>query len=241
MNDRRPKDPPLHTELTEIIKIFSSKDSAMNPLFTGKAAFSAAVGLCVLCLLLLPIGTLQAQEAKKILSIEAYDMLNTVPDTYLIDVRTRAEYQYVGHPHKAYLFPYQFQTASFGKDGESNTYLLSPKNKDFVDEISKVFKKEDNLLILGRDGSRSAKAAKALLDAGFQRVFDVVDGFEGPEFPTFEDSNRHKFYRQLAKRNKIQGYLQRRHYGWQWWGLPWTYEMDPKYIYPPDLRPAEAK
>ena len=37
-----------------------------------------------------------AQEAKKILSIEAYDMLNTVPDTYLIDVRTRAEYQFVG-------------------------------------------------------------------------------------------------------------------------------------------------
>ena len=36
-----------------------------------------------------------AEEPKKILSLEAYDMLNTVPDTYLIDVRTRAEYQLV--------------------------------------------------------------------------------------------------------------------------------------------------
>jgi hypothetical protein len=60
-------------------------------------------------LLLLPEmwGAVDAQQAKKILSIEAYDMLNTVPDTYLIDVRTRAEYQFVGHPFKAYLFPYK--------------------------------------------------------------------------------------------------------------------------------------
>ena len=57
----------------------------------------------------------QAQEAKKILSIEAFDMLNTVPDTYLIDVRTRAEYQFVGHPYKAYLFPYFFFTPNFVK------------------------------------------------------------------------------------------------------------------------------
>lgn len=186
-------------------------------------------------------GESTAQEAKKILSIEAYDMLNTVPDTYLIDVRTRAEYQFVGHPINAYLFPYQFLTTNFGKDGDAQGYLMTSKNKAFVEEISKVFKKGDNLLIIGRDGVRSAKAAKALIEAGFQRVFDVEDGFEGPEFPTFEDSNRHKFYRQLAKRNKIQGYLLRRHYGWQWWGLPWTYEIDPKYVYPPDLKATETK
>ena len=47
-----------------------------------------------------------AQEAKKIYSIEAYDLLNTFPDTYLIDIRTRAEYQFVGHPYNAYLIPY---------------------------------------------------------------------------------------------------------------------------------------
>jgi len=77
---------------------------------------------------------------------------------------------------------------------------------------------------------------KELLDAGFKNVIHVEDGFEGPEFPTFKDENQHKFYRQLAKRNKIYGFGHRRHYGWQYWGLPWTYEIDPKYIYPPDLR-----
>ena len=183
------------------------------------------------------LGLPNAQDTKKILSIEAYDMLNTVPDTYLIDVRTRAEYQFVGHPYKAYLFPYAFFTVNFGKEDEKPSYLLSEKNKDFISEISKVFKKTDNLLIMCRDGSRSALAAKDLMNAGFKNIFDVEDGFEGPEFPTFKDSNRHKFYRQLAKRNKIYNYEHRRHYGWQWWGLPWTYDMDPKYIYPPDLSP----
>jgi rhodanese-related sulfurtransferase len=184
-------------------------------------------------------NVVSAQEPKKILSIEAYDMLNTVPDTYLLDVRTRAEYQLVGHAMGAYLFPYMFMTKDFGKTDEEYAYLFSAKNKAFVDEISKVFKKTDNLLIICRDGKRSLPAGKELINAGFKNVFDVEDGFEGPLFPTFKDSNRDKFYRQLAKRNKIQGYNHRRHYGWQWWGLPWTYDMDPKFMYPPDLRPPE--
>ena len=176
-----------------------------------------------------------AQEPKNILSIEAYDMLNTVPDTYLIDVRTRAEYQFIGHPINAYLFPYMFMTQEFGKRDELYEYRFNVKNKSFVQEISKVFKKTDNLLIMCRDGTRSGPAAKELMNAGFKNTMIVEDGFEGPQFPDFKDSNKHKFYRQLAKRNKIYGFDHRRHYGWQWWGLPWTYMLDPKYIYPPDL------
>ena len=190
-----------------------------------------------LFVLFCPPGHVYAQDASKILSIEAYDMLNTVPDTYLIDVRTRAEYQFVGHPFKAFLFPYLFFTNNFAKEDEKHNYQLSPKNKAFVEEITKVFKKTDNLLIICRDGARSALAAKDLINDGFKKIFDVIDGFEGSEFPTFDDNNRHKFYRQLAKRNKIYGFEHRRHSGWQWWGLPWTYEIDPKHIYPPDLIP----
>lgn len=187
----------------------------------------------------MPLGSAFAQEPKKILSIEAYDMLNTVPNTYLIDVRTRAEFQFVGHPISAYLFPYMFIATEFGKNGEEYGYRFNVKNKAFVEEIGKVFKKTDNLLIICRDGARSALAAKDLMNAGYKNVFNVEDGFEGQKFPTFEDSNRDKFYRQLAKRNKIYGFNHRRHYGWQWWGLPWVYEIDPKYIYPPDLTPSK--
>ncbi len=202
----------------------------------GKSISSCLISLSILLGLFAFLGQVNAQEARKILSIEAYDMLNTVPDTYLIDVRTRAEYQLVGHPFKAYLFPYMFWTDNLAKQDETYTYQLVLQNKAFVEEISQVFKKTDNLLIMGRDGTRSRLAAKDLLAAGFKNVFDVVDGFEGPEFPTFGDEDQHKFYRQLAKRNKVHGFGHRRHYGWQWWGLPWTYEIDPKYIYPPDLK-----
>ena len=182
-----------------------------------------------------------AEEPKKILSLEAYDMLNTVPDTYLIDVRTRAEYQLVGHPINAYLFPYMFMGNKLRKKDEKYGYGINIKNKAFTEEIGKVFKKTDNLLIISRDGRRSALAVKELMDAGFKKTYDVKNGFEGPEFPFFKDSNKQKFYRQLAKRNKINGFNHRRHYGWQWWGLPWTYEIDPKFTYPPDLKPSKKK
>lgn len=206
----------------------------MRKKYSNPACLILALGLLIFSNL---SGVANAQESKKILSIEAYDMLNTVPDTYLIDVRTRAEYQFVGHPHRAYLFPYMFMTKNFAQGDEKYRYQLSNKNKVFVEELNKVFKKTDNLLIICRSGERSAFAAKDLIEKGFKKVFDVVDGFEGSEFPTFKDKNRHKYFRQLAKRNKIYGFKHRRHYGWQWWGLPWTYEIDPKYIYPPDRRP----
>jgi len=201
----------------------------------AKPLFLIAV-IAELFLLLASWSMVLAQEPKKMLSIEAYDMLNTVPDTYLIDVRTRAEYQFVGHPVNAYLFPYMFLSNDFIMIDEKFVYRFDFKNDAFIGEINKVFKKTDNLLIISRDGTRSALAALDLVNAGFKNVYDVEDGFEGRLFPSFKDRNKDKFYRQLAKRNNVYGLNQRRHYGWQWWGLPWTYEMDSKFIYPPDLR-----
>jgi rhodanese-related sulfurtransferase len=193
--------------------------------------FFFLVGVALICN---TVGAGYAQEPKRIMSIEAFDMLNTVPDTYLLDIRTRPEYQFVGHPFKAYNYPYLFFTTTFVKDEEKPGYQLV-KNKAFLEQIGKAFKKTDNLLLLDRDGTRSAQAAKELFAAGYKNVFDVYDGFEGSEFPTFDEPNKHKYYRQLAKRNNIYGFEQRRHSGWQFWGLPWTYDMDPKYVYPPDL------
>ena len=131
-----------------------------------------------------------------------------------------------------------FLTSQFTKEGEKPGYQFQ-KNKAFVEQVGKVFKRTDNLLVLDRDGVRSAPAAKELMAAGFKNAFDVIDGFEGPEFPHFDDPNQYKFYRQLARRYKLPEFEHRRHYGWQWWGLPWTYEMDPKYVYPPDLGQSE--
>jgi len=207
---------------------------------TMKKSLYILLGLFI-CLTIIFQVPAHAQEPKDILSIEAYDMLNTVPNTYLIDVRTRAEYQLVGHPPMAYLFPYFFLTDELVKKGETWGYQFSKNNKSFIEEISKKFQKTNNLLIIGKDGERSILAAKDLIKNGFKNVYNVKDGFEGPVFPYFEDENRHKFYRQLALRNKIPDYNHRRFYGWQWWALPWTYDIEPKYIYPPDQIPKEEK
>ncbi len=196
--------------------------------------------IVIYLLLYLFSGSAYAQDNKEdkkvnsILSIEAYDRLNKQPDTFLIDVRTRAEYQFTGHPTHAYLFPYMFMTAKLSKTEDGYEYLFNQENKVFVEEISKVFKKNDNLILICRDGKRSLLAGKKLIDNGFENVFSVKDGFEGKEFPSSENSDLDKLYKNLAKLNNIHGYKHRRHSGWQWWGLPWTYEMDPTYLYPPD-------
>ena len=143
-----------------------------------KALFS----LCVLIgIFIISWVDVPAEEPKVILSIEAYDMLNTVPDTYVIDVRTRAEYQFVGHPISAYLFPYMFMTQEFVKKDDTYGFRFDIKNERFVEEIGKIFKKTDNLLIISRDGTRSGLAAKDLAGAGFKNVYNVIDGFEGPD------------------------------------------------------------
>jgi rhodanese-related sulfurtransferase len=184
--------------------------------------------------------TQEAKKAKKedilnIVSIEAFNRLQTMPDTFLIDVRTRAEYQFTGHPYRAYLFPYMFMTARLAKAGEGYEYQFNQKNTAFIEEISKKFKKKDTLLIICRDGKRSALAAKELVENGFENVFNIKNGFEGKEFPYDEDADQDKWLKNLARQNNIIGFKHRRHNGWQWWGLPWTYEMDPTYLYPPDL------
>jgi hypothetical protein len=82
-------------------------------------------------------GTTWCQEPKNILSIEAYDMSNTIPNTYLIDVRTRAEYQFIGHPPMAYLFPYCFFNNRLMKNEEGVAYQFNAINRSFIEEISK--------------------------------------------------------------------------------------------------------
>jgi len=231
-----------YLELTSIC--ISRKHLAGNILKMIKMHFKRIFILIISgYLIILFAGSIYAQDAKKekevktLLSIEAYDQLQTMPDTFLIDVRTRAEYQFIGHPDRAYLFPYMFMTDKLKKVDEGYEYQFKQKNESFVEEISKVFKKTDNLLIISRDGERSALAAKDLMANGFENVVNISDGFEGKEFPFDEkDTDKDKWYKNLARQNKITGEGHRRHNGWQWWGLPWTYEMDPRYLYPPDLR-----
>jgi len=53
------------------------------------------------------------------------------------------------------------------------------RNPRFVREVEQKVKKTDVLLLLCRSGKRSALAARALTEAGFENVFNIDEGFEG--------------------------------------------------------------
>jgi rhodanese-related sulfurtransferase len=173
--------------------------------------------------------------AKTITSIEAYHMLVTQPDTYLIDVRTRAEYQLVGHAcykkngmmEMAYNIPIKFWT---GKVGKKNKYSKA-LNKNFLKDVMKKFKKTDTLIIMCRSGDRSVTAANILTDAGFKKVYNVIYGFEGKPLQYGRDKAEKKLMKKYAPFYNYKGRLN----GWRSYGLCQTYKMDPDFMYPADF------
>ncbi len=150
--------------------------------------------------------------------IQAYGMLQEDPEhTFLVDVRTRYEYQDVGHPAGAYNIPLRFYTTEVVRRG----YRTVP-NENFIADLKARFNPDtDTILFICRSGERSIPATEAAIEAGFQaeRVFNIRGGFEGdpvinPESPLY------------GKRNVG---------GWRLEGLPWTYEMDRALMYQRDL------
>ena len=104
----------------------------------------------------------------------AWKILSERKDAVLIDVRTRAEWNYVGLP----------DLTSLGKKPALLEWQVFPSmqtNPDFVAALSgEAASKDAPMLFLCRSGARSAAAAKALTAAGYSTCFNVADGFEGP-------------------------------------------------------------
>ena len=156
--------------------------------------------------------------------LEAYRMIQKDPQhTFLVDCRTRAEYQLIGHPVGAYNIPSRFLTAKAGEKG-----YLEEDNPNFdKDLLARFNPATDTLIIFCRSGNRSCSACNEAVKAGFSeaRVFNMMGGFEGDK-----NTNKESSY-----------YGQRWAGGWKLEGLPWTYGMDSKYMYKPDLDHSKAE
>jgi rhodanese-related sulfurtransferase len=84
----------------------------------------------------------------------------------LVDVRTLAEWEYVGRVQGALLIEWRrFQ-------GEA-------PNPAFVAELAEAVERDAAVLFLCRSGIRSHHAAEAAARAGFSRAYNVLEGFEG--------------------------------------------------------------
>ncbi len=103
----------------------------------------------------------------------AYDLLRSEPKALLVDVRTDAEWTYVGMP----------DLAATGQAPVKLAWQLFPAmqvNPDFVAALSRqVPDKSTPLLFLCRSGVRSKAAALAMTAAGYARAYNIEEGFEG--------------------------------------------------------------
>ncbi len=103
---------------------------------------------------------------------QAWDLLESDPMAMLIDVRTRAEWNFVGLP----------ELSSIGKQVRTVEWVSFPAgspNPSFVEAASDGVAPDQAVLLLCRSGGRSLAAGQALVAAGFQNVINVVAGFEG--------------------------------------------------------------
>lgn len=106
---------------------------------------------------------------------QAWQLLTEHDDAVLVDVRTQAEWAYVGVPDTAVLkrATELVEWVSF-PDGVANTA--------FVDELQQLgLKSADGrpIVFLCRSGVRSIGAARAATAAGLGPAYNVLDGFEG--------------------------------------------------------------
>src|SRR5512140_694727 len=97
---------------------------------------------------------------------EAYEILQSAPGAQLVDVRTRAELDWVGHIPNAI-------------DIEWATYPGMKPNPHFVAQLEQQVDKESLVLFICRSGARSNHAATAATKAGFRDCYNVLEGFEG--------------------------------------------------------------
>jgi rhodanese-related sulfurtransferase len=132
----------------------------------------------------------------------AVRLLESEGPVQLVDVRTEAEFAFVGHPTGAVNVP----LLRF----DPSTYGMTP-NMDFVQEIQERFPADHTLLMICRSGGRSRRAAKMLLDAGYEKVYNVLEGVEGAN-----DDDGHRTVD-----------------GWKVRGFPYDYTVDEAEVTPP--------
>ena len=123
-----------------------------------------------------------------------WEALKTDPKAQLVDVRTDAEWNFVGLP----------DLSSAGKQVVPIQWQVYPSmqlNAEFTDQLKEAgFAPDHHIYFICRSGQRSHAAAQAAQDAGFPHSYNVADGFEGAVNP--------------AGHRGVAG-------GWKAEGLPW--------------------
>ena len=124
----------------------------------------------------------------------AVERLQDNPQALFVDVRSKAEYKYVGFPENSILIPWIDDP-----DWEPNPEAFSEAVMQELDGRENLLNTE--IILICRSGFRSNEALKCLENKGFTQVSHVASGFEGDL-----DENDHR------------GNLN----GWRHDGMPWS-------------------
>lgn len=141
---------------------------------------------------LLKLAEQRAQELKlpyqgALTPQEAWQVWQLAPGAKLVDVRTRAEWDWVGRVPGAVEIEWQGWP-----DGRPNP--------NFIAQLRQQVDPEALVMFMCRSGHRSDAATRAAADAGYSNCYNVLEGFEGAK-----DAN--------GQRNRIGGW---RHAGLPW-------------------------
>lgn len=100
---------------------------------------------------------------------ETYERIQASDNAVLIDVRTDAEWAFVGIPAVENLLRISWQR-----------FPTMERNEAFVADVEAAgVAKDAEVFLICRSGQRSAAAAAALTQAGYENCYNVAEGFEG--------------------------------------------------------------
>jgi rhodanese-related sulfurtransferase len=105
---------------------------------------------------------------------EAFEIWQAAPGARIVDVRTRAEWDWVGRIPGAV-------------EIEWNQYPGGVRNPHFLAELKRQIDPEALVMFICRSGVRSIGAAAAASEAGYTNCYNVLEGFEGDK-----DANGHR-------------------------------------------------
>ena len=97
---------------------------------------------------------------------EAYEVWQLAPGTRLVDVRTRAEWDWVGRIPGAIEIEWQ-------------SYPGGQPNHDFLAQLRRQVDPESLVMFICRSGVRSHNAASLATEAGYTESYNILEGFEG--------------------------------------------------------------
>ena len=115
--------------------------------------------------------------AGDITPLEAWKMLNDNPRAVLVDVRTDAEWRFVGVPDLSSIGREVVYIEWNTSDGKRNENFLAELQDRIPPEEAGQGKRP--VVFLCRSGNRSIGAAEVATEAGIAPAYNVLDGFEG--------------------------------------------------------------